>query len=94
MADQPQSLNEERLQRLAQKLDEQTAWPAEYLFKFIVPLAELAEVQELFVNTALTQRESRTGKYMSVSATQTVSSSAQVVAVYRQAALIPGLLAL
>lgn len=94
MVNQPQSLDEEGLLRLAQMLDEQTVWPAEYQFKFIVPSAQVAQVKALFANTAFTQRDSRTGKYVSVSAARTVSSSAQVVEVYRQAALIPGLLAL
>jgi len=94
MADEPQSLDEPRLQRLAEMLDQQTTWPADYLFKFIVPVNEVDEVKALFLNEALTMRESRTGKYVSVSVNQRVASSAEVVAFYRCAAKIKGLISL
>lgn len=94
MVDHPPTMDETRLQQLAEMLDQQTAWPTEYQFKFIVPAGAADQVAGLFADSELKTRESRTGKYVSVSATQTVASSAEVIAVYRRAAQIQGLIAL
>ncbi|MEL0083104.1 MAG: DUF493 family protein [Gammaproteobacteria bacterium] len=87
-------MDEARLQKLAEHLDQQNDWPAEYLFKFIVPMQEVDAVVALFPGVAVSQRQSRTGKYVSTSARVIAESSEGVVAVYRQAAGIPGLIAL
>jgi len=94
MTDQPQPVDEARLQKMAEMLDQQSTWPTDYLYKFIVPIGLLDEVKALFPEVALKVRESRTGKYVSVSALQKVDSSEAVIAVYRRAALVPGLIAL
>jgi len=89
-----QGLDDRRLQRLAELLDEQTVWPSEYLYKFIVPAGQLDQALQLFPLQSVSQRESRTGKYVSLSSRQLVASSNEVIALYRKAALIPGLVAL
>ncbi|MBL4623088.1 MAG: DUF493 family protein [Immundisolibacteraceae bacterium] len=92
MADR--SLDEEGLARLAELLNESSDWPLEYLFKFIVPADKIDEVKVLFPAGSVALRQSRTGKYQSVSATLSMPNSDAVLAIYRQAALISGLMAL
>ena len=88
------SLDEEGLQRLAVLLDEDSSWPLDYLFKFIVPSDQVEQVKALFPAFAVSIRQSRTGKYQSVSATLSLPDSDSVIEIYRQAGMIPGLMAL
>lgn len=80
--------------RFQELLDDQYAWPAEYTFKFIVPEAELERLKAIFGQVPLSVRASRKGRYMSVTARMLIHSSDEVVAVYRMAGTIPGVIAL
>ena len=88
------SLDEEGLQRLGRLLDEDSNWPLDYLYKFIVPSGQVDQVKALFPPGVVSVRQSRTGKYQSVSATLSLPDSGSVLEIYRRAALIPGLMAL
>jgi len=82
------------------KLREQLAlqeWPDIYLFKFIVPNTPemLARATSLFGDTAeITFHESKTGKYISVSAKEMMLNVDSIIDVYERAAEIKGLIAL
>lgn len=82
------------LDRLADLLEQHYHWPADYPFKFIVPRQQVARLSDLFDSSAMTFKESRTGKYVSVSVTLMMNSTDSVLAIYRQAAEIEGLIAL
>lgn len=75
-------------------LDEHHQWPCPYVFKFIVPTENLALLTALFDGQPLTMRESRGGKYTSVTVESTMCSGKSVMETYRRASEIPGLLAL
>lgn len=82
---------------LEEKLESYHKFPSTYLFKFIVPnnLQTLAEAEALFGEKAVvTTRESKTGKYLSITAKEIVLQSAEVIKVYRQAEKIDGVIAL
>lgn len=82
---------------LEQKLEDYHKFPSTYLFKFIVPnkLQLFAEVEALFSEkSVVTTRESKTGKYVSVSAKEIILESSEVIKVYRQAEKIEGLISL
>lgn len=82
------------------KLKEQLAlqeWPDVYLFKFIVPNTPemLAKATSLFgEHVELAFHESKTGKYVSVSAKEMMLDVDSIIEVYERAALIKGLIAL
>jgi len=82
------------------KLKEQLAlqeWPDIYMFKFIVPNTPemLARATNLFGDTAeITFHESKTGKYISVSAKEMMLNVDSIIEVYERAAEIKGLIAL
>lgn len=83
---------------LITKLNEFQKWPSVYMFKFIVPgdLKKVAEVEALF-NThtsKVSTRQSSTGKFISVTAKEVMTSSEAVVAKYREAEHIEGLISL
>ena len=80
--------------RFRKLLDEQTAWPAEYTFKFIVPEERLTDLEAVFGQIPFTVRESRNGRYRSVTAIVLMHSSEEILALYAAAARIEGLIAL
>lgn len=72
-------------------------WPSVYFFKFIVPNEphSLARASALFTETAdITFHESKTGKYISVSAKEMMLDVDSIIAVYHKAALIKGIISL
>ena len=82
---------------LEQKLEDYHKFPSTYLFKFIVPNNphSLAEVEALFSEKAVvTTRESKTGKYISISGKEIILESSEVIKVYRAAEKIEGLMSL
>jgi uncharacterized protein len=82
------------------KLREQLAlqeWPDVYLFKFIVPNEAplLARVTALFTDVSeISFHESKTGKYISVTAKEMMIDVDSIIEVYIRAAEIKGLIAL
>lgn len=75
-------------------LEEHHQWPGSYLFKFIVPQDGVQAVAALFPGQAPILRPSAGGKYVSVSVDMVLSSAREAVDIYRQAALIPGMVSL
>ncbi len=82
-----------------EKLEENQSFPAPYLFKFIVPTDEItiAQVQGVFANdekASFSSRDSKNGKYTSLTIKVNVKDADEVVAYYKQASVIKGLVAL
>ena len=75
-------------------LDDDIEWPNNYLFKFIVPVAQVEEVERLFHLIPVEVKESSKGNYASVTARMHVHSSDEVIAVYTAAAKIEGIILL
>jgi uncharacterized protein len=88
------SLDDETLYSLRARLEETQTWPCLYVFKFIVLAGQLDEVKALFPGQPVVVRPSGKGKYVSVTVDAQVETSAAVIAVYRQAAKIKGILCL
>lgn len=84
----------ERLQALKRALDVSSVWPARYVFKFIVPAAELNHLLAILDGFPHTTRESRSGRYISVTCEVEMPSSDAVIEVYQRTAWIQGLLSL
>ena len=77
---------------LQELLDKQFEWPAEYLFKFIAPQDKKALLEALLATPDVKFRESKNGKYVSVTARVKMQDSSAVIEVYRQAEAIEGVL--
>ncbi len=90
-------MEEDFYAKLKLKLEDQFDWPQPYLFKFIVPSdnQKLALVEALFGEDAqVTTRQSKNNKFTSVSAKEVMISPDEVIAVYKKAAHIEGIISL
>ena len=89
---------EEFYQSLKEKLEEQHNFPEEYLFKFIVTSdpEKITEILRAFDNLkyTLSNIESSTGKYTSVSVDCFVLDANQVISIYKKVAIIEGVMML
>jgi len=77
-----------------EKLDQHYAWPALYPFKFIVPIGKEQAVKDLFTKHTVTEKLSKQGNYVSISAQIMMPSSDAVIAIYEAASKIEGIVAL
>ena len=60
-------------------------WPCTFTFKFIVARVDFPEILELFADDAVRTRHSSGGRYVALTVERQVTSSEEVVAVYRRA---------
>lgn len=75
-------------------LNQTHEWPCHYPFKFVVPIEQLVLLRSRLQITQETLRPSRNGKYVGVSFLKEVRSAAEVLAVYRDARDVPGIISL
>ena len=75
-------------------LDENYAWPSDYIFKFIVPNSEEANLLAVLPKGEITKRSSSSGKYTSITATIKMNSSDEVLQTYAAASHVNGLISL
>jgi putative lipoic acid-binding regulatory protein len=84
--------------KLKVQLDDTTNFPADYLYKFIVPTLEneVVEVKNIFDNTGavIKTKKSKTGKYVSISIILKLKTSEEVIVYYKKAAKIKGIISL
>lgn len=87
-----QENNEEFYIKFKDRLEDTTEFPSNYTFKFIVPSdnKRIAEVQRLFDGSRpqFQMKESKTGKYTSVTAVVYVLDADQVIHYYKSASSI------
>ena len=90
--------SEEFYARLKQELTDSTLWPAEYLFKFIVPSQQekVEEIENTFNNmgAVIETTQSKTGKYTSVSINVRMVSAQAVIDKYIHLSTIEGIISL
>ena len=79
---------------LRSKLEAFETWPGPYVFKFIVPEAQLKKLQQLFEGHEVQTRPSKTGRYVSLTCERTMETSDAVIEVYRDVAAIDGVISL
>ena len=84
--------------KLKAQLDDTTKFPADYMYKFIVPTDanQVQQVQDLFNNrgAVINTKKSKTGKYISLSVVLKVENSDKVIAYYQEAEKIKGIISL
>ncbi len=79
---------------LREKLEQHYAWPALYMFKFIVPKGKEEEVKQLFPQHFVNEKASKNGNYISLTIQMMVPSTDTVIEVYLKTSAIEGLIAL
>ncbi|MGV9004211.1 DUF493 family protein [Flavobacterium sp.] len=84
--------------RLREELNNTSTWPGEYLYKFIVPTdpKKIEEVENAFDNmgAVIKTKQSKTGKYTSLSVNVTMQSPGDVVEKYIEVSNIEGIISL
>jgi putative lipoic acid-binding regulatory protein len=84
--------------RLKEELVKSTSWPSDYLYKFIIPTnAEKAkQISAIFDNTGavIQSKQSRNGKYTSLSVTVHLNNPDEVIAKYREVGKVEGVISL
>lgn len=84
--------------KLKDQLEDTTNFPAEYMYKFIVPTDEnqLEEVQAIFDNkgAVIKTKKSKTGKYISLTIILKLKSAEQVISYYKKVEKIKGIISL
>ena len=85
-------------ERLKVELDNSNTWPAEYLYKFIMPSVDdnVERVEKAFDNmgAVIKTTKSKTGKFTSVSIDVTMSSADVVIGKYKEVSTIEGIVSL
>lgn len=85
-------------ERLRKQLEEDTTWPSEYLYKFVVPanLEKIAEIRAVFDNTdaQINTRDSSKGTYTSLSVRVTMASPDEVIEKYLEVSKVEGVISL
>lgn len=89
---------EEFYERLREKLLENTSWPSDYLYKFIVPTDEdrIAQIHDIFDNTGavIETKQSKKGTYTSISITVNLSHPDEVIMKYKEVSVVEGIISL
>ena len=89
---------EEFFERLKTELDNSNTWPAEYLFKFIVPTdnEKIQKVEATFdrLGAVIKTTKSKNAKFTSVSVNVTMESSQQIIDKYVAVSTIEGIISL
>ncbi|WP_228237466.1 DUF493 family protein [Allomuricauda sp. M10] len=89
---------DEFYERLREQLLENTVWPSDYLYKFIVPTDEdrIAQIHEIFNNTGavIESKQSKKGTYTSLSITVNLKDPDEVIAKYKEVAIVEGVISL
>ncbi len=79
---------DEFYKKLKTQLSETTAWPSEYLYKFIVisDKDKILQIEHIFDNTGavINTKESKKGKYTSVSVNVIMKDPDAVIEKYRE----------
>ncbi len=90
--------SEEFYKRLKDQLSESTAWPSNYLYKFIVPTEEekIDQIHRIFDNTGavIESKQSKKGNYTSISITVNRKNPDEVIEKYLEVGTIKGVISL
>lgn len=84
--------------KLKMQLSDTSKWPADYLYKFIVPSDSdnIGVIHRIFDNTGavITSKKSKKGKYTSVSIIVNMSDPDAVIEKYKEVGALEGVISL
>ena len=90
----PSSDSAEWWDNFRQLLDSTNEWPSKYLFKFIAPKTEVDELKTVFEGQKIDIKASSKGTYHSVTSSIVCHSADDVIAIYKKAGAIEGVISL
>lgn len=84
--------------KLKAQLSDTSLWPAPYLFKFIIPASatKVEQIVSFFDNTGavINTKDSRTGKYTSISINVKMKDPDAVIKKYKEVSVVEGVISL
>ncbi len=90
--------SQEFYDRLKEQLWENSKWPSNYLYKFIVPTDEdkIKAIHKIFDNdgAVIESKQSKKGTYTSVSITVNFENPDEVIKKYKEVSVIEGIISL
>jgi len=90
--------SEEFYGRLKEELLLNTAWPSDYLYKFIIPTdtEKIDQIHQIFDDTGavIESKQSRKGKYTSISVTVNLKNPDEVILKYKEVGTVEGVISL
>lgn len=90
--------SDEFYKRLRSQLADDTSWPADYLYKFIVPTddSKISQIEKIFDNTGavIESKQSKKGNYTSLSVTVNLEGPDAVIEKYKQVGAVEGVISL
>ena len=85
-------------ERLKAELNNSNTWPAEYLFKFIVPTDQekIEKVENAFnsMGAVIETKNSKTGKYTSISIDVQMPNAQKIIDKYLELSTVKGIISL
>lgn len=90
-------MNEEKFNDLKKKLNETQTYPTVYMFKFIMEAEhrKIALVENMFSeNAEIYTKDSDKGNYISITITEVMMSTDEIIAIYIKASEIKGVMLL
>lgn len=89
---------EEFYRKFKERLEDTTGFPSQFMYKFIIPTTHkgISEIHRIFdgANPQFQFKESRNGKYTSVTVSIFVIDAGQVIHYYKEASVIPNIIML
>ncbi len=96
LTDIPEGDNKDIYVNLKEKLERVEQFPGVYNFKFIITggLDKIEDLRAILPNDEFIEQASKTGKYVSITVKKQVQNADEVIAVYKQAGNIKGIMIL
>jgi uncharacterized protein len=98
MNEEQDKVSHEFYERLKVELNNSNTWPAEYLFKFIVPTTDdnVEKVENAFncMGAVIKTTKSKTAKFTSISIDVTVKDADEIIEKYQEVSTIKGIVSL
>jgi len=89
---------EEFYKKLKISLEETTVFPAEYMYKFIIPTDKdkLLQIEKIFdhIGAVITTKPSKTGKYNSITILVKMKSADAIIKKYIEVSVVEGVISL
>ncbi|RDC58257.1 DUF493 family protein [Pedobacter chinensis] len=94
--DIPEGTSTDIYANLKEKLETVEKFPGVYNFKFIITggLDKIEELRKILPNDEFIEQPSKTGKYVSITVKKEMQNADEVIAVYKQAGNIKGIMIL
>ena len=93
-----QNKSDEFYSRLKEQLLDNSTWPSNYLYKFIVPTDadKIEQINTIFDNTGavIESKKSKKGTYTSISITVNMKDPDEVIKKYKEVSAVEGVISL